>query len=77
MNTFEETKQIKNKEKTKMKTSKIETIKTIVITALVAGILAFIAGVVYAGSVHEQIKSEATNIVKNVKVEAEIQPSKK
>lgn len=47
---------------------KIETIKTIIITALVAGIAAFIAGNIYANSVHNQVKAEAVNIVKEVKV---------
>ena len=59
-----------------MKTSKIETIKTVVITALVTGIIAFIAGTIYANNVHDRVKSEAANIVRNVKVEAQVQPSK-
>lgn len=47
---------------------KIETIKTIIITALVAGIAAFIAGNIYANNIHSQVKAEAVNIVKEVKV---------
>lgn len=70
----EQEKQLK-KEK-KMKTSKIETIKTIVITALVTGIIAFIAGTIYANNVHSQVKNEAANIVRNVKIETQVQPSK-
>ena len=52
----------------KSTTKKIETIKTIIITALVAGIVAFIAGNIYANNVHSQVKAEAVNIVKEVKV---------
>ena len=44
----EQEKQLK-KEK-QMKTSKIETVKTIVITALVTGIITFIAGTIYANT---------------------------
>lgn len=72
--TKEQEKQLK-KEK-KMKTSKIETIKTIVITALVTGIIAFIAGTIYASNIHDQVKNEAANIVRNVKIETQVQPSK-
>ncbi len=61
------------KEKNKMKTSKIETLKTIVITALVTGIIAFIAGGIYEGSRSNQVKAEAAEIVKSVKVE--VQPT--
>lgn len=70
----EQEKQLR-KEK-KMKTSKIETIKTIVITALATGIITFIAGTIYANNIHDQVKNEAANIVKNVKVETQVQPSK-
>lgn len=70
----EQEKQLK-KEK-QMKTSKIETIKTIVITALVTGIITFIAGTIYANNVHDQVKNEAANIVRNVKIETQVQPSK-
>lgn len=65
-----------SKREKQMKTSKIETIKTIVITALVTGIIAFIAGTIYANNVHDRVKSEAANIVRNVKVETQVQPSK-
>ena len=58
-----------NKKGEKMKTSKIETIKTIVITILVTGMIAFIGGMQYQKSQTEQVKSEAATIVKNVKVE--------
>ena len=70
----EQEKQLR-KEK-KMKTSKIETIKTIVITALATGIIAFIAGTIYANNIHSQVKNEAANIVRNVKIETQVQPSK-
>lgn len=72
--TKEQEKQLK-KEK-QMKTSKIETIKTIVITALVTGIIAFIAGTIYANNIHDQVKNEAANIVRNVKIETQVKPSK-
>lgn len=65
-----------SKKEKQMKTSKIETIKTIVITALVTGIVAFIAGTIYANNIHNRVKSEAANIVRNVKVETQVQPSK-
>lgn len=65
-----------SKKEKQMKTSKIETIKTIVITALVTGIVAFIAGTIYANNIHNRVKSEAANIVRNVKIEAQVQPSK-
>ena len=58
-----------NKKGEKMKTSKIETIKTIVITILVTGMIAFIGGMQYQKSQTEQVKSEAATIVKNAKVE--------
>ena len=70
------TKNKPSKKEKQMKTSKIETIKTIVITALVTGIIAFIAGTIYANSIHNQVKSEAANIVRNVKIETQVQPSK-
>ena len=65
-----------SKKEKQMKTSKIETIKTIVITALVTGIVAFIAGTIYANNIHNRVKSEAANIVRNVKIETQVQPSK-
>ena len=65
-----------SKKEKQMKTSKIETIKTIVITALVTGIVAFIAGTIYANNIHNRVKSEAANIVRNVKIETQVQSSK-
>jgi len=58
-----------NKKGEKMKKLNIETIKTIVITILVTGMIAFIGGMQYQKSQTEQVKSEAATIVKNVKVE--------
>nr|DAQ73348.1 MAG TPA: hypothetical protein [Caudoviricetes sp.] len=52
-----------------MKKLNIETIKTIVITILITGMIAFIGGMQYQKSQTEQVKSEAATIVKNVKVE--------
>ena len=52
-----------------MKKPNIETIKTIVITILITGMIAFIGGMKYQKSQTEQVKSEAATIVKNVKVE--------
>lgn len=68
-----------NKEK-EMKSSKIETIKTIVLTALIAGIVAFIFGMHFEASNREKVATEAANMVKSVKVEvqpAAAEPSKK
>ena len=58
-----------NKKGEKMKKLNIETIKTIVITILITGMIAFIGGMQYQKSQTEQVKSEAATIVKNVKVE--------
>lgn len=52
-----------------MKKLNIETIKTIIITILITGIIAFIGGMQYQKNQTEQVKSEAATIVKNVKVE--------
>lgn len=41
----------------------IETVKTIVIVALVTGILAFISGMKYQQHVNSQVKSEAKSLV--------------
>lgn len=41
----------------------IETLKTVTITVLVTGILAFVAGMKYQANVHDQVKSEAKSIV--------------
>ena len=57
-----------NKEKT-MKKLNIETIKTIIITILITGIIAFIGGMQYQKNQTEQVKTEAATIVKSVKVE--------
>lgn len=51
-----------------MKT-KIETVKTIVITILVTAIIAFAGGMQYQRMQHDQMKSEAAAIVKNVKID--------
>lgn len=52
-----------------MKKLNIETIKTIIITILITGIVAFIGGMYYQKNQTEQVKTEAATIVKNVKVE--------
>lgn len=52
-----------------MKKLNIETIKTIIITILITGIIAFIGGMYYQKNQTEQVKAEAATIVKNVKVE--------
>ena len=52
-----------------MKKLNIETIKTIIITILIIGIIAFIGGMYYQKNQTEQVKAEAATIVKNVKVE--------
>ena len=68
-----------NKEKN-MNNSRIETIKTIVLTALIAGIVAFIFGMHFEASNREKVAAEAANMVKSVKVEvqpAAAEPSKK
>lgn len=58
-----------NKKENKMKKLNIETIKTIIITILITGIIAFIGGMYYQKNQTEQVKAEAATIVKNVKVE--------
>lgn len=58
-----------NKKENKMKKFNIETIKTIIITILITGIIAFIGGMYYQKNQTEQVKAEAATIVKNVKVE--------
>ena len=68
-----------NKEKN-MNNSRIETIKTIVLTALIASIVAFIFGMHFEASNREKVAAEAANMVKSVKVEvqpAAAEPSKK
>lgn len=57
-------------ENTNMKPSKIETLKTIALTALVAGIIAFGLGVWYESYRTVQMKTEAAAIAKEMKVEA-------
>lgn len=52
-----------------MKKLNIETVKTIIITILITGIIAFIGGMYYQKNQTEQVKAEAATIVKNVKVE--------
>lgn len=56
--------------------SRKETIKTIVITILITAIGAFIAGMHYEASKTAQLKADAANLVKNVKVEVSQAPSK-
>lgn len=68
MSSLKENKKENNKEK-KMKKLNIETIKTIIITILITGIIAFIGGMYYQKNQTEQVKTEAATIVKNVKVE--------
>lgn len=68
MSSLKENKKENNKEK-KMKKFNIETIKTIIITILITGIIAFIGGMQYQKHQTEQVKAEAATIVKNVKVE--------
>lgn len=68
MSSLKENKKENNKEK-KMKKFNIETIKTIIITILITGIVAFIGGMYYQKNQTEQVKAEAATIVKNVKVE--------
>ena len=58
-----------NKKEKTMKKFNIETIKTIIITILITGIIAFIGGMQYQKNQTEQVKTEAATIVKNVKVE--------
>ena len=58
-----------NKKENKMKKFNVETIKTIIITILITGIIAFIGGMYYQKNQTEQVKAEAATIVKNVKVE--------
>ena len=58
-----------NKKEKTMKKFTIETIKTIIITILITGIIAFIGGMYYQKNQTEQVKAEAATIVKNVKVE--------
>lgn len=70
MSSLKENKKIKAKSKEKkMKKLNIETIKTIIITILITGIVAFIGGMQYQKNQTEQVKTEAATIVKNVKVE--------
>lgn len=57
-----------NKKEKTMKKFNIETIKTIIITILITGIIAFIGGMYYQKNQTEQVKAEAATIVKNVKV---------
>ena len=52
-----------------MKKLNIETIKTIIITILITGIIAFVSGMYYQKHQAEEVKTEAATIVKNVKVE--------
>nr|DAP16301.1 MAG TPA: hypothetical protein [Caudoviricetes sp.] len=47
--------------------NKIETIKTVVITVLITAIVAFIGGMQYQKVQHNQVKSEVSSIIKNVK----------
>jgi predicted negative regulator of RcsB-dependent stress response len=61
--------EVNNKKEKKMKKLNIETIKTIIITILITGIIAFIGGMYYQKHQTEQVKAEAATIVKNVKVE--------
>ena len=68
MSSLKENKKQNKKEKT-MKKLNIETIKTIIITILITGIVAFIGGMYYQKNQTEQVKAEAATIVKNVKVE--------
>lgn len=58
-----------NKKENKMKKFNVETIKTIIITILITGIIAFVGGMQYQKNQTEQVKAEAATIVKNVKVE--------
>ena len=58
-----------NKKEKTMKKFNIETIKTVIITILITGIIAFIGGMYYQKNQTEQVKAEAATIVKNVKVE--------
>lgn len=58
------------KENTNMKASKIETLKTIALTALIAGIIAFGLGVWYESHRTAQVKTEAAAIAKEMKAEA-------
>lgn len=58
-----------NKKEKTMKKFNIETIKTIIITILITGIIAFVGGMQYQKNQTEQVKAEAATIVKNVKVE--------
>jgi predicted negative regulator of RcsB-dependent stress response len=58
-----------NKKEKTVKKFNIETIKTIIITILITGIIAFIGGMYYQKNQTEQVKAEAATIVKNVKVE--------
>lgn len=60
-----------------MKKLNIETIKTIIITILITGIIAFIGGMQYQKNQTEQVKAEAATIVKNVKVEVSKQQRRK
>lgn len=43
--------------------STIETVKTVVIVALIVGIAAFVGGMKYQSHVNGQVKNEAKNIV--------------
>lgn len=47
----------------------IETIKTIIITALIVGITTFIAGMFYQQSQAEQVRDQAETIVQNMRDE--------
>lgn len=62
----------KNK-RNKMKTSKIETLKTIVLTTLLAGIIAFLAGMHYEARKAEQVKSEVNSMLQMIEIEKEKQ----
>lgn len=60
-------KKAKTKENISMKKSKIETLKTIALTALISGIIAFGLGVWYESGRMRQMKAEAAAIAQEVK----------
>lgn len=61
-----------NKVKT-IQTTKLETFKTIIITALLVGIAAFLAGMHYEARKTEQVKSEVNSMLQMMKIEKEKQ----
>lgn len=67
---------IKRKEEKDMKKINWETVKTIIIAVLITGVVAFIGGMNYQAKQSDQVKAEAATIVKNVKVDATVAPSK-